>query len=475
MFLTLVLLLALPQRAYVQDPGRVFDLVIANGRVIDPESNLDAVRHVGIVEGAIQAVSSAPLRGRQTIDASGLIVAPGFIDLHSHGQTLENYRAKAHDGVTTALEMEVGVSDIDHWYADRTNKAPINYGATVGHIPARMALLKDPGAFLPAGSAISTELSAAEIEEMKQRLRKGLAAGALGVGFGIGYTPAATAWEILEMFRVAGEFKAPCYVHLRGGGEATGVQSLNEVFAASAVSGAPLHVVHINSSGGEAVAKLLDMIIQARAHGMDVTTEAYPYTASATRIESALFNEGWQNRRSITYGDLQWAATGERLTEETFALYRKEGGSVIVHNMREPNIQFAVTHPFVMIASDGNLRDGRGHPRSTGTFARVLGRYVREQKGMTWSDAIRKMSLLPAQRLEGRVPEMKNKGRIRVGADADITIFNPDKVIDEATYQDPARYSSGIPYVMVGGTSVIHEGQLQENALLGKAVRATRQ
>jgi dihydroorotase len=274
---------------------------------------------------------------------------------------------------------------------------------------------------------------------------------------------------------VAAEFKRPCHVHLRGGGEATGVQSLGEVLSAAAVSGAPLHVVHINSTGGDAVGKLLEMIIQARSHGMDVTTEAYPYTASATRIESALFNEGWQTRRSISYGDLQWAATGERLTEETFTRYRKEGGSVIVHNMREANIQFAITQPTVMIASDGNLRDGRGHPRSTGTFARVLGLYVREQKSMTWSEAIRKMSLLPAQRLEGAVPSMKNKGRIRVGADADITLFNPETVIDRATYQDPARYSTGIPYVIVGGHLVIRQGQTQNNALPGKAVRAARQ
>lgn len=474
-FLIVVLLLVSPRQAFAQIPVSTFDLVIAGGRVIDPESNLNDVRHVGITGGVIQSVSSEPLRGRHSIDASGLIVAPGFIDLHSHGQSLEIYRAKAHDGVTTALEMEIGVGNVDDWYAERANKAPINYGVTVGHIPIRMTLMKDPGEFLPAGPAISNVASADDIGTMKARIREGLAAGALGVGFGIGYTPAASAWEILEMFRVAGEFKAPCYVHLRGGGEATGVESVAEVLAASAITGAPLHVVHINSTGGDAVAKLLGMILQARDRGMDVTTEAYPYTASATRIESALFSDGWQERRGISYGDVQWTATGERLTEESFKRFRRQGGPVIVHGMREPNIRFAVSHPEVMIASDGRLLDGKGHPRSSGTFARVLGRYVREQQAMTWMDAVRKMSLLPAQRLEGRVPAMKNKGRIRVGADADITVFDPETVADQATYEQPARYSSGIPFVLVGGNLVIDQGRLQENVLPGKAVRAARQ
>ena len=159
----------------------------------------------------------------------------------------------------------------------------------------------------------------------------------------------------------------------------------------------------------------------------------------------------------------------------SFKRFRRQGGSVIIHGMREPNIRFAVSHPEVMIASDGRLRDGKGHPRSTGTFARVLGRYVREQQTMTWMDAVRKMSLLPAQRLEGRVPGMKNKGRIRVGADADITVFDPETVADQATYEEPARYSSGILFVLVGGNLVIDQGRLQENVLPGKAVRAARQ
>jgi dihydroorotase len=218
--------------------------------------------------------------------------------------------------------------------------------------------------------------------------------------------------------------------------------------------------------------KFLQAVSEARSRGLDVTTECYPYTAAATGLESALFDEGWQQTMGITYKDLEWAATGERLTEETFKAYRQKGGIVVVHLMSEEMIQLAVAHPLTIIASDSLLMNGKGHPRSTGTFCRVLGQYVREKKTLTLMEALRKMTLMPAQRLEGRVPAMKNKGRIRIGADADITIFDPEKVIDKATFKEPIRYSEGIHYVMVNGVLVVKDGQLQAGVTSGKAIRA---
>ncbi|HXU09146.1 MAG TPA: amidohydrolase family protein [Blastocatellia bacterium] len=458
------------------EPPPEYDIVILNGRVVDPESGLDAIRSIGINKGVIQAISDKSLKGRTTVLATGLVVSPGFIDLHSHGQDQENYRFKAMDGVTTALELEVGTGDVVPWYAEREGKALINYGASVGHIPARMSVMHDPGVFLPSGDGAHKAASDSEIEDIKRRIELGLKQGALGVGFGINYTEAATRWEILEMFRAAGKFHAPCFVHMRYSGlkEPNSITALEEVLSATAIIGAPLHVVHISSSGLRATPRLLQMIAEAQSRGLDVTTECYPYTATQTFIESAIYDEGWKEALGADYKDLQWVATGERLTAESFARYRKTGGSVIGHVIPEDIARLSVASPLTMIASDGLLQNGKGHPRASGSYARVLGRYVRDLKALTLTEAIKKMTLMPAQRLERIAPMMKNKGRIRVGADADIAIFNPASVIDKSTFEEPARYSEGIKHVMVGGVFVVKDGKLQGEANPGRAIRGSR-
>jgi N-acyl-D-aspartate/D-glutamate deacylase len=453
----------------------VYDLVILNGRVIDPESRSDAVRTLGISNGSIKAISSNMLRGRTVIDARGLVVSPGFIDLHQHGQDEENYRFKAMDGVTTALELEVGTGDVDAWYAQREQKSLINFGVSAGHLAARMAAMHEPMKFLPTGDAAHRAATDAEIEEMKRRLEEGLKRGAVAVGFGIQYTPNASRWEILEMFRVAARYGASCHVHMRHAGvkePGSSVQALEEVISAAAITGAPLHVVHIQSTGGPATPKLLQMIAEAKTRKLDVTTECYPYIAGMTDIKSAIFDEGWQQVFGIDYKDLQWAATGERLTKETFDQYRKTGGMVAVFSMTEEVVSAAIKSPLTIIASDGILENGKGHPRTAGTYSRVLGKYVREQRALTLIDALTKMTLMPAQRLERRVPSMHNKGRIRVGADADLTIFDPQTITDRSTFQEPARYAEGIKFVIVNGVMIVKDGQLQSGVHPGLPVRA---
>ena len=448
--------------------GQEYDVVLAHGRVMDPASGLDGVRYVGIRGGKIGAISENPLQGRTVLDVSGLVVAPGFIALHSHGQTPANYRFKARDGVTTALEMEVGVAPVPEWYRAREGQALINFGATSGHIPARMAVMHDSGTLLPHDTA----KGAATPEQRRQifdLVRRGLDDGALGIGMGIAYVPLATRAEILELFGLAAERKTALYVHIRNGGplEPGVIDALQEVIADAAATGASLHVVHITSMGLRETALCLQMIAGARRSGLDVTTEMYPYTAGMTDLGSAVFDEGWQAKQGgIGFGDLQWALTGERLTAESFARHRRQGGMVAIHSIPEEVVRLAIADPMTMIASDGILDHGKGHPRAAGTYARVLGRYVREQHALTLMEALRKMTVMPADRLG-----IRTKGRIAVGADADIAVFDPARVMDRATFENPAQYSEGIEYVLVNGTLVVKSGELVDGVAPGLAVQ----
>jgi len=345
-----------------QPAAQTYDIVLRNGRVLDPASGLDAVRNVAITGRKIAALSTDPLRGRTEIDATGLVVAPGFIDLHSHGQTPENYRFKAMDGVTTALELEVGVSPLGDWYKAREGKSLIHFGASAGHIPARMTVMKDSGTLLPRDAAMNRAATADEQRAIEAAVRRDLDEGGLGMGMGITYTPTATPDEILSLFSLAAGFKRPVFVHMRGGNV---VASIQEVVTDAAVTGAPLHIVHINSAATAKTPLALQMIDGARARGLDVTTEAYPYTASMTEIASAAYT-GWEQREPEYFARLLWPATGERLTRESFERYRKQGGFVIQFGNTEEMVRAAIAHPLVMIASDGIIENGKGHPRGAG-------------------------------------------------------------------------------------------------------------
>jgi N-acyl-D-aspartate/D-glutamate deacylase len=462
-------LLGLALRAVVPLTAQNFDLVIVHGRLIDPESGLDAVRSIGIAGGKIGAIAEGSLAGGQEIDASGLVVAPGFIDLHSHGQTDESYRCQVLDGVTTAFELEVGAADIDAWYRDREPGRPINYGVSVGHIPVRIAVMHDPSTFLPSGDAAHKVASPAEIAEMARKIDEGLRKGAVGMGLGPSYTAAASQWEVLEMFRVAGRHHASVHVHIRGG-----IAGLEEVIAGTALTGAPLHVVHINSSGLAQTREMLQVISEAQKRGLDVTTEAYPYSAGMTEIRSANY-DGWEQWPAERFATLEWPATGERLTRETFQKYRQIGGPVIGHSNTDEMVAVAINSPLTAIASDAYMLNGIGHPRTSGTFSKVLGRYVREAGSLTLVEALRKMTLMPARRLESRVTAMRDKGRIRVGADADLTIFDAAHVIDRATYREPSLPPEGIRFVIVNGVPVVRMGKLVAGVAPGRAVRAPQE
>ncbi|PYO95017.1 MAG: D-glutamate deacylase, partial [Gemmatimonadetes bacterium] len=427
----------------------VYDRVILGGHVMDPASRLDAVRNIGLSGGRIAIITTQAIDGRDTVDARGFVVAPGFIDLHAHGQTPQTYRFYSLDGVTTALELELGTSDIAAWYRERSAGQRVNYGVSIGHIKVRMAVMHDSGTWMPVSDGAYRAASPAQIGEIATRVEIGLREGAVDIGAGFPYTPAATRDELLAVFRVAALTNTPVHVHIR-----PGVAGLKEALSLAAETKAPLHVVHINSAGLADTPVMLEMISEARASGHDVTTEAYPYDAGMTEIQSATIQDVYKNVPDARFDELEWPPTGERLNRESFERYARIGGPVVVHTNTEPMVVVAISSPLTIIASDAYWQNGTGHPRTAGTFARVLGRYVRDNHALSLMDAIRKMTLMPAQRLEARVPAMRQKGRLRVGADADITIFDAGRVLDRSTYREPSLSPVGIQHVIVNGVSV---------------------
>jgi N-acyl-D-aspartate/D-glutamate deacylase len=469
-------------------PG-AYDLVITGGRVMDPETHADRSANVGVRGGKIVAIGKDPMVGKRTIDAKGLVVAPGFIDLHSHAQYAFGYDQQARDGVTTSLELEAGTYPIRSFYEQRAGKTRINYGASVGiqgiRTNIKTGIREYTGQSSPAVIArkaewAETPFTRAERDRERAMFREEFAAGGLGMGVLYEYLPALGRDELYELMQDAAAVHAPVFVHVRAASHAdidNLMAPMQEMVADAASTGASVHVCHIGSKSLSAVSPVLDMFDRARKRGVDITTEVYPYDAGSTVIGSALFNEGWQDHNGGTFKDIEWPPTGERMTAESFAKFRRDQPQafVIMHVIPPATVETAIAHPGVMIASDAVPYDnGAGHPRGTGTFARVLGVYVREKHTLSLMDALGRMTLLPAKRLEQISPAMKHKGRVQIGADADLTLFDPVKVVDRATYSHPTVPSAGIPYVIVGGTPVVDGGEIVKAAFPGQGVRSGR-
>jgi N-acyl-D-aspartate/D-glutamate deacylase len=451
-----------------------YDLVIEGGRVMDPETGLDAVRNVGIRDGKVENISASPLEGRRVIHAAGLVVAPGFIDLHQHGQDLASQRVKAFDGVTTALEMEIGAPDVAQFLKSKEGHSIIHYGTTASHVAARALVFGAPlpeGTILPkSGPATDQPATSEQISKIQQRLRDQLDAGALGIGMGIAYVPGATRLEVVNIFRVAAERKLPVYTHMRDAGHVDpgSIESTVEVIGAAAISGASLHIVHINSTCLKDSLECLSLIEGAQAHGIDVTTEAYPYIAGMTAVNSAVFNPGWQEKLGISYDSLVIPDTGEHLTKQRFDELHNSSKEqwVVIYGNTQEMVDKIIPNPLVMIASDG----AEGHPRNAGTYSRVLRQYVREKKSLTLMEALRKMTLMPAQMLERSTPEARHKGRLQEGADADVVVFDPQTISDRSTFEKPMEPSIGVRDLLVGGTPVIDDGKMVDGVFPGHAI-----
>jgi len=452
-----------------------YDIVLEGGRVMDPETGLDAIRNVGIRDGKIARISSESLSGSRTIHAAGLVVAPGFIDLHQHAQELASQRLKAFDGVTTALEMEIGAPDVAQFLKSKAGHSLIHYGTTASHVAARSLIFGAPlpeGTILPkSGPATEQAATPEQINRIEQRLRDQIDAGALGIGMGIQYTPGATRLEVIDMFRVAAEGKLPVYTHMRSFGRiepGSAIEATEEVIGAAAITGASLHIVHINSTCLRDTLECLSMVAGARARGLDVTTEAYPYIAGMTAINSAVFNPGWREKLGIDYDSLVIPDTGEHLTKERFEELHNSGTQqwVLIFSNTQEMVDATIPNPLIMIASDG----AEGHPRNAGTFSRVLAQYVREKKTLTLMEALRKMTLMPAQMLERSTPAARLKGRLQEGADADIVVFDPQTISDRSTFQKPMEPSVGVHELIVAGTLLIDDSKIVPDIFPGRAI-----
>jgi len=492
-----------------------YDLVILNGRVIDPETTLDAIRNVGVTDGTVAIITEEMIEGRETIDATGLVVAPGFIDMHNHNVAAPfGQKLALLDGVTTPMELEAGVYPIDEWYAALEGRCRSNYGASVGTIPVRENIFNQGYTSRFAGDFLfdmqvpgethtsmkwSTQIATAEeIEKIGKLLEEGLRQGAVGIGHCPGYMEfGSTQRESTLVQKLAGKHGTFVAVHGRFSSQqppSSGLLSLAEHMAPQAVYGGGLVIQHMTAQTLSVTPEALELIDDARARGVQVLAEIYPYNFGST-IAGAdyLHPDNYQNNMGRDYGDLTEVSTMKPLTKERYEelVETAPGTSVLFLNATEETVNAALAHPSSVLGSDSYpytrrkeggpaiewdtpFDDVNGHPRGAGSHARLL-RLVREKTvDIPLPLAVSKMTFMIARFLEDNgVEQMKQKGRIQVGADADITVFDPETVIDNATARDGGLPSTGIPYVIVNGTTVVRDSELLNDVFPGKPVRCS--
>ncbi|MEC3908560.1 amidohydrolase family protein [Tamlana sp. 2201CG12-4] len=449
-----------------------YDLVILNGHIVDPASGMDKVMNIGINADTISEISEAALKGIKVIDANGKTVIPGFIDLHTHTPFPFGESLQVKDGVTTSLDLEAGAHPQTAYGKFLKGKAKANYGASVAHYAARIKVIEgkdqgyaitENGAMLP-GAAFVQIATPEQIEEMRKILDEGISEGGLGIGLLLDYmSPAISDDELRMVFEVAKKRNVVVWAHIRRGINGD-IQGLNDVLDLSLELGTPLHICHINANAMGEVGNWLKAIDKANANGADISTEIFPYTAGSTSISADVFDRDWQTIFNISYEDVQWSNTGEWFTKETWEEKRKTHPEsfIIHHYMKEEWIQEALKYPQMMIASDATPAvdpEVKANPNVSGSFTRVFEKYVKEDRLLTLSDAVARCSYYPAKRLEPFAPIFKKKGRIAIGAYADLLLFELDNLKVEATYTEPNHPSVGWDYVIVNGKAVVENGE----------------
>ena len=481
-----------------------YDLVILNGRVMDPESGLDAIRNVGVKDGKISKIAQTEIDGKETIDATGYVVAPGFIDLHIHGQDPYAIKLLLRDGVTSPLEIEFGAYPVEDYYREREGKWQANFGTSVGHAWTRMNVMDGvnpkglgfySGAMQAAarkGATWSTKRSdPKQLEAIIASVERGLRQGGLGIGMPVGYYTGVGDPEVNEIVRLAKRYDTFIATHVRYLSQIppSGYLGIEEFLALAFVHDVPLIVHHVPSNCMGLTEHCLNLIDAAQKRGLKVAGEFYPYTFGITSIGVDYLGPGFKDRTGMDYTDLTYVKTGEKMTEALLDKYRKEnpGALVLMHHINERDMLAAFKRPGVFVGADslpfmdekGGIPSwdapygtAKGHPRGAGTHAKVL-RLVREQNVVPLMVALEKLSYLQAKFLEDKVPDMKLRGRLKPGAIADITIFDPENVSDNSVWADD-KYSlpsTGIPYVIVNGTIVVKDFEVLKDVFPGQPIR----
>ncbi|WP_170574717.1 amidohydrolase family protein [Ruegeria atlantica] len=495
-----------------------FDVVLSGGRVIDPETYTDRVLNVGIADDTVAAISTEPLEGKEVVDVTGLIVAPGFIDLHAHGQNIASNRIQAFDGLTTALELEAGMLPVSEFYDNCAAEGrPINFGCSAGWAAARIMTLS-PGAVsggkpepslafllksLGSTEWVENPAHGKELDAILALTEQGLREGAIGIGCPWGYTPGAGLKELRELWLLAKKYNQPTYTHIQNMSVLdpnSGTRNVIELAGLAASTGARTHICHWNSTSLRDIPLIHDIVRNAQKAGLPITTEAYVYGAGNSGIGAAEWDPvDVEERMEVEWSDFTLVKTMKDFeTKEEFVAAREAHpeDSVIVHFLHEDDdahdaalLDISVLFPGTAICTDGlpfvqadgsfyekdewPLPEGlNNHPRAAGNYARFFRKWVRERGIISWMDAIRQTSLNPALILEEGVPEMKRKGRLQEGSDADVVVFDPETIGEKADFKNPSALSVGMRHVLVNGKFLIRNAELDPNAMAGRAVRA---
>ncbi|MFT4084555.1 MAG: amidohydrolase family protein [Nocardioides sp.] len=484
-------------------------LILRGGRVANPEVGAERVADVAVAGGRVVAIGTdLPADGAQVVEVAGLVVGPGFVDLHSHVHSIAGQRLQALDGVTAALDLEAGLFPVARAYAVASDEGrPLHYGFSASWAGARalahlgtsadadidrtLAVLGDPG-----WQRTST---APERAAWLDTLESEIADGAVGIGVLLGYAPRSDPEEFLAVARLAQRTGTATFTHVRElieADPATPIDGSLEIARAAAETGAAMHHCHVNSTSRRHVDRVLGLLEDARAAGSRVSVEAYPYGAGSTAIGAFFLAPERLDAWGLVPSDLTIVATGERVGDAArlAELRASDPGQVcLVAFLDEDRPEDAATlrrslaFPDAIVASDAmavlwpdgsqESREwplppgGQTHPRTAGTFARSLRRMVVETGAWSWPEAFRRCSYLPARVLDGFVPAMSTKGRLEVGADADLVVIDPARVTDQATYLDPVRPSRGIVHLLVDGTFVVRDSQLLPDAFPGRPIR----
>ncbi len=479
-----------------------YDLVILNGRVMDPETNFDGIRNVGIKDGKIAIITKNKIKGKEAIDATGLVVAPGFIDGHQHCLEPYAYRLMVRDGRTTIMDLELGAfgEKVHEWYKRREGKSPINFGITVAHEFARAAVLDGfndwkylytPDAIRSRATKQGWSRTRPTLEQGNQILKimdEGLLQGGIGIGSTLGYMRSGvSSREIYELQKLSGQYGRQIGMHFRltPGNDVEEVLGIQEMLANAAALGTPALALHFNNPGYNLVQELL---VGMCKRGYNVWGEIYPYAAGSTALNAEFLEpDVWVKKLGHKYEDtLQDVETGKFYTEQTRTemLKKQPTRPVVVYKMPKETIANWVRLPGVAIGSDGMplVPDDKlkwdtpyedlpnTHPRFAGAFAKVL-RIARENN-IPLMQAVAMTSYNYAKPLgKMGLKAMQARGRMQKGMVADITIFDPKTVTDNATYAKGTLPSTGIPHVIVNGIVVMKDSEPLRRFDAGQPIR----